>query len=446
MREKRGLIRQLVLSSLSCLVMASPFQEGGALSNLTPSGQSATPVVPALGLMLQVVRNIERYVNTKELSSVHNEDMMLASALTALLQNSKAAPNEKPGEPGEPGEKDALEVALVTFGRLVANLHAAADAFDQAKAEAQLKVVLNAFNDLKKFYGNDLLLKAESISNEYTCPMHPDVAGKRIDSCPKCGMELDQNIRINLFSSGRTVAAPVTVKAAIRTEAPLKAGAQTKAYLRLTRTDGSPVILTDLREVHTEKIHLLIIDPGLQDYHHEHPKPADIPGEYSFTFTPRKPGPYRAWADVRTTLTGFQEYAMTDIPASTAGGPLTDRSLKLDAELEGLRYNLSLAKPEIKAGQPALGKLRITNADGAPFTQLEPVMGTFAHIVGFGEDYKTILHMHPKGAKLLSPTDRGGPELEFQLYATKPGFIRLFAQVQVKGVSRFASFGVKVSP
>lgn len=319
MREKRRLIRQLAFTILLCLVIATPLQEKSAL-NVTASGQTAQtpPVVPSLGLLLQVVRNIERHVITKDLSSVHNEDMMLASALTALLQSSKAAPD---------GKKDELEMALVRFGRLVANLHAAADAFDQAKTELQLKIVLSAFTDLKRFYGDELLSKAESLSRDYTCPMHPDVTGKRVDSCPKCGMELDQNVRINLFGAGRTVAAPVTVKAAIRTEGPLKAGVQTKAYLRLTKTDGSPVLLTDLREVHTEKIHLLIIDPSLQDYHHEHPRPADTPGEYSFTFTPKRSGPYRAWADIRTNLTGFQEYAMAEIPAPTDRGGAIDRQV-----------------------------------------------------------------------------------------------------------------------
>lgn len=438
MREKHGLIPRLAFTFFLCLITTFPLCDGAGFGAVA-SGPAVQmpPVVQALGLLAQVVRNIERHVNTKDLSSVHNEDMMLASALTALLQHSQAAPSEK---------KDTLEVALVTFGRLVANLHAAADAFDQAKSEAQLKVVLNAFNDLKKFYGNELLSKAESLSSQYTCPMHPDVAGKRVDSCPKCGMELDQNIRINLFSPGQTVIAPVTVKATIRTEEPLKAGALAKATLRLTRMDGSPVLLTDLQVVHTERIHLLIVDSSLRDYHHEHPRPTGVDGEYSFTFTPKKSGPYRAWADVRTKLTGFQEYAMADIPAPAVAEPLTDKTVKLDAELEGLRYNLSFARPEIKAGQPVLGRLRITNADGTPFTQLEPVMEAFAHIVGFSEDYRTVLHMHPRGAKLLTPTDRGGPELEFQMYATKPGFIRLYAQIQVQGISGFASFGVNIVP
>ena len=66
--------------------------------------------------------------------------------------------------------------------------------------------------------------------------------------------------------------------------------------------------------------------------------------------------------------------------------------------------------------------------------------------VGFNEDYKTILHMHPKGKPVTNPSARGGPELEFQLYAAQPGFIRLFAQVQIGGVSKFAPFGIQVLP
>ncbi|OLD86385.1 MAG: hypothetical protein AUG81_11050 [Verrucomicrobia bacterium 13_1_20CM_4_54_11] len=51
----------------------------------------------------------------------------------------------------------------------------------------------------------------------------------------------------------------------------------------------------------------------------------------------------------------------------------------------------------------ALARLRITSADGKGFTQLAPLMATFAHLVGFNQDYKTAIHMHPK------ETDRGAP-------------------------------------
>src|ERR1700733_11310452 len=44
--------------------------------------------------------------------------------------------------------------------------------------------------------------------------------------------------------------------------------------IKLTHLNtGRPVTLTDLKEVHTQKIHLLIIDDSLEDYSHVHPRP-----------------------------------------------------------------------------------------------------------------------------------------------------------------------------
>jgi hypothetical protein len=96
-------------------------------------------------------------------------------------------------------------------------------------------------------------------------------------------------------------------------------------------------------------------------------------------------------------------------------------------------------------GSPVRAKLRVTDLAGRPWKQLEPIMATFAHLVGFNEDGKTVLHIHPKMTKLPLPEDRGGPELELQLYVETPGFYRLFAQVQVGGVSKFAPFGLNVT-
>src|SRR6185295_13358412 len=102
-----------------------------------------------------------------------------------------------------------------------------------------------------------------------------------------------------------------------RTEEPLSIGVEAHGVLELTGILG-PLLLEDLREVHTKKIHLLIVDPSLVDYHHEHPVPTGIPGEYAFRFTPRTRGPYRAFADVQPLLTGFQEYAKAAIGAVSA--------------------------------------------------------------------------------------------------------------------------------
>src|SRR5207245_4542185 len=117
----------------------------------------------------------------------------------------------------------------------------------------------------------------------------------------------------------------------------------------------------------------------------------------------------------------------------TPAEPLSHPATQCTSGGGGVNYELLLAQQEIKAGTPAPARLRITTADGKGFKQLEPIMATFAHIVGFSEDYKTVLHLHPKGPLVLNPMARGGPELQFQIYALQPGFVRLFVQVQIDG-------------
>src|SRR5438045_606968 len=78
---------------------------------------------------------------------------------------------------------------------------------------------------------------------------------------------------------------------------PLVAGKKAEIKIKLARGDNSPVLSADLMVMHTQPIHLLIEEPGLGDYHHEHPVPTNTPGEYAFSFTPLKSSPYRIWAD-----------------------------------------------------------------------------------------------------------------------------------------------------
>ena len=389
----------------------------------------------SLAMLMQVVTQLQHYVTTQELSSIHNEDLILSAAVNGLLH--------KPGTVNS-NQFGQFIVALTKFGQSVSTLHLAADLAQQTRSETELHKVLASFDRVKTYFPAAVIAEARKSVDTLCCPMHRDVVGSRTNFCPKCGMALDQMIRVLPPDSGFPNGSQQTVRASIRTAKPLTAGQPAVAYLQLDQANGKSLLPADLIETHTRKIHLLIIDSSLTDYHHEHPQPTRNPGEYAFSFTPRKSGGYRVWVDLRPYPLGLQEYAMTDIPARTTGEPMTDRNVNIKATVEGLDYELMLPQTEIRIGRPAFAKLRITTADGKGFTQLEPIMATFAHLVGFNEDYQTVLHMHPKGPPVLDATARGGPELEFQIYALKPGFVRLFAQVQIGGVSKFAPFGIRI--
>ena len=391
----------------------------------------------SLAMLCQVVMQLEHHVQSKDLSAIHNEDVILAAAGRELLAQADAIASN---------QSDDFKASLTAFCSRVSALHVVADLNQQAKSETELGKVLESFVRVKAYFPKEVVAQAQIYLETFTCPMHRDIIGKRTDFCPKCGMPLDQVSRLLPSNSGFPSPGQQTVRASVSTAAPLSVGQPVAALLKLQRPNGDPVSPSDLIETHTKKVHLLIVDSSLTDYHHEHPVPTRNPGEYSFSFTPAKPGSYRVWADVRPYPLGLQEYAMTDIPATTPGEPLTNRTVNFKATVDGLNYELILPQKTVQVGRPALARLRITTVEGKGFRQLEPVMNAFAHLVGFNQDYKTVMHMHPKGPPVLDPAARGGSELEFQIYALRPGFVRLFAQVQIEGRSQFAPFGLQIAP
>lgn len=384
-------------------------------------------------MLHQVVSNVGECVRRRDLASVHLEDVLLSSAMAALLQVTKALP---------PDTQPKLRAEIEDFGHQLSELHYVSDLKKQDRAEKQLLLVLQGFGRIRSFFPADTLKAASDAAERYVCPLHPEVTGRRTASCQKCGRELGQQMRLIAGRTNGPYCSMQTVQATIGANHPLTAGHEASAVLRLKRLDGQPVFPTDLIESHTKRVHLLLIDSSLTDFHHEHPASTATPGEYAFRFTPRKPGSYTAWADIRPTPMGLQEYPSTTIAADTAGEPLKDREIRTRTAVDGLMFELAFDQPRLLAAKPIHGRLRVSTADGSGFNQLEPFMAAYAHLVGFHEDLRTVLHFHPKGRPVLNEKARGGPELEFMLYASQPGFVRLFAQVQIEGVPKFAPFGL----
>ena len=202
--------------------------------------------------------------------------------------------------------------------------------------------------------------------------------------------------------------------------------------------------------MHTQPVHLLIEESGLGDYHHEHPVPTGTPGEYKFSFTPKKSTSYRVWADIVPMATGIQELPFVDLPSEGGpGGSVTDKSNSFTSTVDGFTFALTLANGSagpLPANRTSRLVISIKDRDGKPVTRLEPVMNAFAHLVGFYDDFQTVVHLHPMGGDILNPDFRGGPALGFQFFPPKPGFIRLYCQVSIDGKMLFAPFSVNVLP
>lgn len=237
------------------------------------------------------------------------------------------------------------------------------------------------------------------------------------------------------------MAAEPSLSVAAFPDGKIAAGKTINIGLKLSRlADRGPVSFADLAVAHTKKLHLLIVDASLSDYHHIHPSEGATAGDYRFSFTPKTSGNYRIWADVVPVATGKQEYVRTDLGVPSPAK--IDKTESTQTTVDGYVFTLKWNSAP-KAGQRAMGTITVTK-DGAPFTKLEPLMGAFAHIVAFPEDFESVLHVHPMGKEPERESERGGPTLEFHLETGKPGFVKLFAQVRVGDRELYAPFGVAV--
>lgn len=234
-----------------------------------------------------------------------------------------------------------------------------------------------------------------------------------------------------------------SVKLELHPASALAVGKTTQVTLKMTNmADGAPLTLDDLKEAHTKKLHVLIIDPSLTDYHHIHPVAGKNAGEFVFDFTPKKNDSYRVWADVIPVATDKQEYVMADMGSAAKDKATIAKTTSMASTVDGYTFTLALDS-EPKAGSAVMGNITVTK-DGKPFTQLEPVMGAFAHVVGFTEDYNSVMHIHPMGKEPNSDTERGGPEMEFHIEPKKTGFVKIFAQVKIGGKDIYAPFAIMV--
>lgn len=224
--------------------------------------------------------------------------------------------------------------------------------------------------------------------------------------------------------------------------APSKIKANTTETIRLQLLkNNKPLTLKDLKTVHKEKVHLMIIDPTLTDYYHIHPVIDNRNKDFIFKFSPKKNSSYRMWVDVTPIATGKQVFLHTDIGTPSKKHSI-DKEVKLNYYLNSYQFNLKLdEQPQV--GKPVMATITVMK-DGKPFMHLEPIMGAFAHLIGFNADYSSILHIHPMGKEPSKDSERGGSELMFHIEPKKAGFVKLFAQFKINRKDIYVPFGIVI--
>jgi len=261
--------------------------------------------------------------------------------------------------------------------------------------------------------------------------LHFEGSQVTIDGAEFCAT--DNPIFLNL----KRLAFPVEMQ--VMTDAPLRVGEEAFFRVSFATLAGKPILPQDLAITHTELLHLLVVDPSLNDYHHVHPEPDGLSGEWTFSLTPRQAGTFQLFAEMVPLRTQTQVVATgTFEVAGEAQAPVVATSL---SEAIG-EYRFDLA---VDPGQPLTNVdnqllLTVTRGDGKP-VELELVMGAFAHMVAFDQDRDGYAHLHPKYTGYERSAE---PRLAFVLNTAKTGYYRVWAQLKIGGEELFAPFDITV--
>lgn len=231
-----------------------------------------------------------------------------------------------------------------------------------------------------------------------------------------------------------------SIEARIVTPQPLVANQPVQAKLILThRGSNRPVTPDDLSINHTRKVHLFVVDQSLRDYFHIHPTPGANPGEYNFSFTPNTMNNYSAWADIKLVRDGKAHRLKTAMPSAlrrsaNAFVPNNSKAFK-----NGMAFDWN-ADTRLRQNSSSMVEVTVTDDQGRPVTDLQPIMGAQAHLVGFSADGQSLIHAHPMH------TAPGDPNLRFHIAPDFCGPVQLYLQVRRNDEDTYVSFGQQVAP
>jgi len=275
---------------------------------------------------------------------------------------------------------------------------------------------------------------------------------------PQCGILHTTNLRESgdglefcgpasaVFVDLQTTRFPV--RARWEVEGSAQVGEEFAYALRLETSAGRQLGDGDLAVVHTRKVHVLVVDPRLEDYQHLHPE-WDGRGAWRGRFTPRRSGNYRIYVEVVPLATAAPVLAAVALRVEGAAGEPVAEGVVSGRAVQAVQVGthkvaLSFLTGTPRAGQEAELRLDVMDPAGTGArVPLEPIMGAWAHLVAFDAGGRGVAHLHPLDEG--SGFEDGAPSFGFGFRTDLPGRYRFWAQIILAGEERMVPFDVEVA-
>ncbi|MEV6006488.1 hypothetical protein AB0M29_06745 [Streptomyces sp. NPDC051976] len=238
-----------------------------------------------------------------------------------------------------------------------------------------------------------------------------------------------------------TTAAPSDTSAGYRfvsADSRLTAGHPVAYRFRVTGPEGGPVTAFAVEQ--TERLHFYAVRSDLTGFQHVHPVMA-ADGTWTAGLAALAPGGWRVFATF-TPADGpgkgedFVLSRTVTVPGAATAAPLPPAASTTTVD----GYTLTV-RGEVRAGMAAPLTVAFSK-DGKPVTDLQPYLGTYAHLTAFRAGDLAFAHLHPTTAADGTP---GGPELTFHAELPAAGDWRLFVQFRTGGTLHTAALTVRAA-
>lgn len=225
---------------------------------------------------------------------------------------------------------------------------------------------------------------------------------------------------------------------------PLKGQPTELSFQLIDTATGRPLQADELQILHTRPLHTMIVDSSLRDYHHLHPEYDASRNCFTCRFTPNLQSKYTLWNDF--TVKGEKASTHTRTEMGLARGMGLPARIGHTSRIQHPNMQIDIITSEpLRKGRPATLTLEVRDSFGNPITDLEPIMGAYAHLAAFSADGKTFLHTHPMGEEPTNANARGTSPLKFHLTPEREGPNQFFLQIQRGGQIQTIRFGQLVA-
>lgn len=218
------------------------------------------------------------------------------------------------------------------------------------------------------------------------------------------------------------------------------------AFQLIDNETGRALTDAELETLHTKKLHTMIVDRSLTDYHHLHPVYDPARRLFTCQFTPRLQATYAMWNDFTVKGETERTHLKTKLSPIRSLASISARIIPENTITTDQLTAQILPQTPLRAGAGSMVTIELRDREGRPLTDLEPIMGAYAHLAGFSADGQRFIHCHPLGTEPTSNAERSSSPLRFHITPETAGMTKFFLQIKRDGQQITLPFGQRILP